>query len=179
MKKATLIIYSNAIFTGLSDEPMIGGIAIDKDKIVYVGDRENLGLYKNEDTIIKECGDYLVMSGFVDAHDHFMLGAQFTSKHFCSTLNEAHSEEECVQMMVAFAKKYPDLDRYFGFGWLPSYWGDASFPTKRSIDKYLPDKPVYLRSVDGHSEWLNSAALEESGYTKEWKPAYGSVDTIL
>lgn len=179
MQKATLIIYSEAIFTGLTEKPISGGIAINLDKILYVGRKDQLDSYKGEDTIIKDYGDSLVMPGFVDAHDHFMQGAQFTSKHFCSTLNKAHSEEECVLMMVEFAKQYPDLDRYFGYGWLPSYWGEnAVFPTKRSLDKHFPDKPVYLRAVDGHSEWMNSAALKESGYTKDWKPAFGSVDTF-
>ncbi|HOO28896.1 MAG TPA: amidohydrolase, partial [Lachnospiraceae bacterium] len=41
---------------------------------------------------------------------------------------------------------------------------------------YFPDTPVYLRAVDGHSEWMNTAALKESGYMSGWEPAFGSVD---
>ena len=178
MEKADLILYCNAIFTGSSLGMLDGAVAIKGNKIIFVGSREEAEVYKTGQTVLKEVKDGMIMSGFGDAHAHFMQGALMTSDSFCSALNEAHSEEECVQMMVEFRKKHPNLERYFGYGWLPSYWGNAPFPTKESLDPYFPDVPVYLRAVDGHSEWMNSAALKESGYLTGWKPQYGSVDTL-
>lgn len=178
MEKATYILFGNAIFTCLDSQPVPGAVVIRDNIIVAVTDRETAETYAGEDTVRIELGDALLIPGFGDAHAHFLEGAQYTSEHFCATLDQAHSEEECVQMMVEFAKKYPGLDRYFGYGWLPSYWGDAPFPTKRSLDKYFPNTPVYLKAVDGHSEWLNSAALEEAGYNSGWQPEYGTVDTF-
>lgn len=177
IKNASLILYGN-IFTAKDDSFFKGGIAIKDNKILAVGTREELTEYITKETEVNEFGDALIMPGFGDAHAHFLEGSQLASEHFCANLNKAHSEEECVQMMVEFAEKYPELDRYFGYGWLPSYWDDAPFPTKISLDRFFPEKPVYLRAVDGHSEWMNSAALAESGYTKEWKPKYGSVDIL-
>jgi predicted amidohydrolase YtcJ len=178
MHDATIVIYSDAIFTSLDDSLVSGGIAVAGARIVAVGSRETIAHYVGKNTKVYDLKNSLVVPGFGDAHSHFFLGAKFTSERFCSTLDQAHSEEECVRMMVDFAAEHPGYDRYFGHGWLPSYWDDAAFPTKRSLDKYFPDVPVYLRAVDGHSEWLNSAALKESGYTKDWKPSFGSVDTF-
>lgn len=178
LEQADLIIYSNAVYTGNDDKVFQGGVAIKGKKILYVGSTEEVKTYEAATTVIKDYGDSLVMPGFIDAHGHFMMGASMTCDYFCNTLSLAHSEQECVEMIYAFSKLYPHLDRYFGYGWLPSYWNDAPFPTKESLDKYFPEKPVYLKSVDGHSEWMNSAALKESGYLTGWKPEFGSVDTL-
>ena len=178
MEGADLIIYSDAIYTGSEQEIISGGIAISGKTILCVGSAEEVKAYENTDTVIKAYKDSLVMPGFIDAHGHFMMGATMTCDYFCNTLSMAHSELECVEMMYAFSKLYPNLDRYFGYGWLPSYWNDAPFPTKESLDRYFPEKPVYLKSVDGHSEWMNSAALKESGYLSGWEPDFGSVDKL-
>lgn len=176
MKKiAERILFGN-VFTGKDDSWFQGGVALKGNEILAVGTREELQEYIDAETEIEEYPEGLIMAGFGDAHAHFMEGAQLSSEHFCADLSRAKSEEECVQMMVQFAEKYPDLDRYFGYGWLTAYWDDAPFPTKRSLDPYFPDKPVYLRAVDGHSEWMNQAALAESGYLSGWEPVYGSVD---
>ncbi|MFT3983395.1 MAG: amidohydrolase family protein [Lachnospiraceae bacterium] len=174
-KKAALVLCGN-LFTGTTDRTFYGAVAIAGKKILAVGTREEIEPLIGNDTQIREFSKGLIMPGFIDAHAHFMDGAQMTSEHFCGELSKADSEEACVQMMVAFAARYPGLERYFGYGWLPSYWNDAPFPTKHSLDRYFPDTPVYLRAVDGHSEWMNTAALKESGYMGEWEPAYGSVD---
>ena len=171
---ADLVLFSSAIFTGKTDSTFSGGIAVTGERIEKVGSTEDIRSLINETTHVYDLGDALIVPGFCDAHAHFMEGAVMSSDHFCKTLDKAGSEEECAIMMAEFAKKYPDLPRYFGYGWLPAYWGDnADFPTKRSLDRYFPDKPVYLRAVDGHSEWMNSRALEESGYSEDWTPEYG------
>lgn len=174
-KTAERVLFGN-VFTGTEEYSFDGGVALLGDRILAVGTKEELQDYIGKETEVEDFPRGLIMPGFGDAHAHFMQGAQFTSEHFCADLSKARSEEECVQMMVKFAEKYPDLERYFGYGWLTAYWDDAPFPTKRSLDPYFPDKPVYLRAVDGHSEWMNQAALEESGYLDGWEPAYGSVD---
>lgn len=172
-----MVLFGKAIFTGLTDKTFSGGIAIADQKILKVGTREEIQCFISDTTVVKEYENELIMSGFCDAHTHFMEGATMSSEYFCNTLDQSSSEKECVDMMVQFAKKYPDLPRYFGYGWLPAYWGEkADFPTKDLLDKAFPNKPVYLRAVDGHTEWLNSKALEESGYKKDWIPSYGHVD---
>lgn len=175
--KVALVLCGN-IFTGKDDGTFYGAVAVAGNKIQAIGTLDKIKPLIRTDTEIREISKGLIMPGFVDAHAHFLDGAQMTSKHFCNDLSEADSEEACVRRMVEFAKLYPGLDRYFGYGWLPSYWNDAPFPTKASLDRYFPDTPVYLRAVDGHSEWMNTAALKESGYMSGWQPAFGTVDCL-
>jgi hypothetical protein len=39
----------------------------------------------------------------------------------------------------------------------------------------VPDKPVYLLSADGHTFWLNTKALEESGITSDSTVTFGGI----
>lgn len=158
---AELILYSNAIFDSVKDEPFAGGIAIAGKKIIAVGKREEIETYQSGQTKVYELGDKLVMPGFIDSHGHYDAGADYYFEVACHDLESCSSEEECARMMGDFAKAHPELEYYTGQGWYLSYWGDnPAFPTAESLDRYIPDKPVYLTASDLHSMWLNSKAME-------------------
>lgn len=160
--KAELVLFSEAIFDSVKNEPFTGGIAIQKDKIIAIGSRKDITAYIGNETIVKELGDKLVMPGFCDNHGHYSGGADYFFEVACHDLENCNSEEECANMIKNFAKMHPELERYKGQGWDLSYWGDnAKFPTKDSLDKLIPDKPVYLTASDLHSVWMNSKAIEE------------------
>ncbi|MEZ5439197.1 MAG: amidohydrolase family protein [Lysobacteraceae bacterium] len=61
--------------------------------------------------------------------------------------------------MVAFARDQP------GDGWPSVAAGTRTigrcnaFPTAADLDKAFPDRPVWLRRIDGHAGWANSAAM--------------------
>src|SRR5207247_1834361 len=46
-----------------------------------------------------------------------------------------------------------------GRGWREGLWPEGDRPTRQALDAVVADAPVALRSQDGHSLWLNSAAL--------------------
>ncbi len=47
-----------------------------------------------------------------------------------------------------------------GFGWDQSVWTDAKDLHYTSLDQAFPNNPVALSRVDGHSLWVNSAAMK-------------------
>ena len=114
MAEADIVLYSNAIFTGTSDETISGGIALLGNRIIKVGERNEIKPFISEKTAVRELGDALIMPGFCDAHAHFMEGATMSSEHFCNTLDGAKSEEECGQIRKDFSIKYQKLQRYLG-----------------------------------------------------------------
>lgn len=159
--KADLILYSNAIFDSVKDEPFAGGIAIAGEKIAAVGTREEIEAYAGDNTVIKEFGDKLIMPGFCESHGHYLGGAEYFSEVACHDMEQCHSEQECADMVADFAKAHPELDVIEGSGWYLSYWGENSkFPTKESLDRAVPDRPVFLTSSDVHSLWMNTKAIE-------------------
>jgi predicted amidohydrolase YtcJ len=50
-----------------------------------------------------------------------------------------------------------------GRGWNQVLWPVNEFPSAADIDAVVSDRPVWLRRIDGHAGWANSAALEIAG----------------
>ncbi len=162
--EADLILYSDAIFDSVKDEPFAGGIAIKGKKIIAVGSREEIKQYEGPDSDIKDFKDKLIMPGFVDSHGHYTSGAQYMGEVALHDMERFKSEEECARAVGEFAKAHEDIELIKGQGWYLSYWGDdAKFPTAASLDRYVPDRPAYLVASDLHSVWLNTKAMELCG----------------
>lgn len=164
MRFASLVLLSDAVFDSVHDEPFSGGVAICGDRIEFVGTKAAVRQYIGPCTVVRDFGDRLIMPGMVEGHAH-LEGAANT---FCGLkvqgLDSAKSEAECVDLVVDFAKKNPDVKRITGMGWALPYWGnDAPVPSKKKLDELFPDTPVYLQAADGHTCWLNSAAIRECG----------------
>lgn len=162
MKMADIVLFSDAIFDSVKDEPFSGGIAICGEKIEMIGTKEAVKKRIGTNTIVRDFGDQLIMPGFCDGHIH-LEGA---SNRFCAPkvqgLSECKSEAECVERVLEFSREHPNAKRITGIGWALNYWGfDAPPPSKHSLDKYFPDTPVYLQATDGHTGWINSAAMRE------------------
>ena len=174
MGKIDMILKSNAIFTGCDEGVISGAVLIEGNKIAGVVSAAEAEQYKTEDTVVYEYEDKLIMPGFVDGHDHLWWGAVANSDHMVD-VTASTSEEECVAMIKEYADSHPDEKRVLGFGWFPANWNDAPLPTKISLDEVVPDRPAYMLAADAHTCWLNSKALEESGYTPDMKVGGGSI----
>ena len=48
-----------------------------------------------------------------------------------------------------------------GFGWDQNQWLNQQLPHLKTLDQFFPDRPVFFSRVDGHSSWINSAAMRE------------------
>lgn len=114
------------------------------------------------------------MPGLIDGHDHLWWGAVADSEHVVD-LTSSTSEEEAIEMIKKYAVEHPEEKRIRGFGWFPANWNDAPLPTKKTLDEAVPDRPAYMNCADAHTLWVNSLALEESGYTPDMELAAGSV----
>lgn len=172
--KVDKIIKGNSIFTGLSDKPIKGSVAITGKNISYVGEKDVPDSWISKDTEILEYDDELIMPGISDTHAHYLLAATILSDYCCTDLVESKSEEECIEMMQEFRKKNPDLDKLIGFGWFPANWGEGdNLPTKNSLDAVFPDIPVYLMATDCHTFWCNSKALSDCNIHKDIEYTFG------
>jgi len=176
--RADVCIKSNTIFDGKSVIEGGGAVLIKGDRIMDVVPIGEEVSFIDHHTKIYEYEDKLVMPGLMDAHTHFFSAAISASEHVISDLGDSKSEDECARMVYEFAKDHPEEKRIRGRGWFVTNWGDAPLPTKASIDRYLPNIPVYLQAADVHSYWLNSAALEECGITRDMTVKSGYIGKL-
>jgi predicted amidohydrolase YtcJ len=171
---ADKVIISNAIFKGTDDALIDGAIAIKGNKIIFVGGKKEVQNYIDSKTKIYEYNDKLVMPGFMDSHVHLIMGSLYNR---CVNLGSARSEEEAAQMVKEFADSNPDDSWVLGFNWYNIFWEDKSMPTKKSLDKLIPDRPVFLLNAEAHGGWVNSKALEIAGIDRNTKdPDYGKIE---
>lgn len=156
MIHADQVISSNAVFTGLSEQPEPASIAIKDNKIVCIGTMNEVKQLINENTVIYHYENELVMPGFHDFHLHLMLsGLQLDSVD----LSSAKSEEQAARLVYEYAQSNPDEEWIIGMQWDSSYWSPQQMPTRRSLDQLLQDRPVFLLHAEAHFAWLNSKAL--------------------
>ncbi|MGE7869822.1 amidohydrolase [Bacillus paramycoides] len=167
MNQVNYILKSNAIFTATGMEPISGAIAVKNNRIVAVGQLDDMNGLCGDSTQVIDCGDKLIMPGFNDAHMHFPHGAVDTDPSFCINLMDCKSEEECVEYVAQFAKENPNKPWIYGVGWSPEVWDKPHIPSKKSLDSLGLDRPIFLNSFDRHSVWCNSIALDRAGITRD------------
>jgi len=101
-----------------------------------------------------------VLPGLTDAHAHVLgLGLLKTSLNLAGS----PSVEDAVAKISAYASTNASARWILGRGWNQVIWPVQEFPTTAHIDAVVKDRPVWLRRVDGHAGWANSAALKLAG----------------
>ncbi|MDM5222393.1 amidohydrolase [Peribacillus sp. NJ11] len=170
---ADVIISSNAVFTGLSDQPEPASIAIKDNKIFAIGSEEEIKPYLGEDTKIYQFNDQLIMPGFHDFHLHIMDGAVALNS---VNLFAARSEDEALEMIREYAESKPENQWVIGFTWDAGYWDTQQLPTRHALDRILPDRPALMFHAECHYAWVNTKALEIANITRDTEnPSYGMI----
>ena len=167
---ADLVITSNAIFTSNDDVAIPGGIAIKGNKIQAVCSKDDVKAFIGKETKIYDYENQLVMPGFHDSHTHLILSGLLQDS---VGLISATSEEECAQMVKEFADSRPEVEWILGFTWYNVFWDKKELPTRKSLDRLIPDRPVFLLNAEGHGIWVNSVALKMCGVDKNTPDVFG------
>jgi len=101
-----------------------------------------------------------VLPGLSDAHAH-MYGLGFLN--ISLNLLGTASIDDAVRQIAEYAENNPHADWIQGRGWNQVIWPEKAFPSAADIDAVVADRPVWLRRVDGHAAWANTAALRIAG----------------
>src|SRR5881396_4256027 len=101
---ATLIITNAAVYTVDKQRPKAEAVAVIGDRIVAVGSRADIDLWRGPQTKVIDAGGKLLLPGFNDAHVHFIQGgAQLVQVD----LVDAATPEEFTRRIGAQATKTP------------------------------------------------------------------------
>lgn len=165
-----LVIKSNAVFDSVKNEPFSGYVAVKDKKIAAVGKGTVPSDLIGADTKVYDYKDKLVMPGFHDSHTHLVLAGMYKTY---VNLGAARSEEEAAKMLKEYEEKNPSEGWVFGFNWYHVFWDVKELPKKETLDKYFPDRPVFLINAEAHGAWVNSKALEIAGVTGDTPQPFG------
>ena len=168
--KVDLIITNAKIYTVDENFSYAESFAIKDGKFIAIGSTKQI-LSKYTSAYLKDLSGQYIYPGFIDAHAHFY--------GYCMTLLQAdlrgtRSFEEILKAIKIHDKKY-NSEWVLGRSWDQNDWEFKEFPTKEKLDELFPNKPVYLKRVDGHAAIVNSKALKLAGITAETKVNGGKI----
>jgi len=97
-----------------------------------------------------------VLPGLTDAHAHIeSLGKALETVSLVNT----SSYEEVIARIKKRAAETPKGEWIIGRGWDQNDWLEKVFPDAKSLDRSVPDHPVWVERIDGHAGLANSAAM--------------------
>lgn len=170
---ADYVFSGNAIFTACSQDLIDGFVAVSGNKIIALGQKSEMNKWVGKGTKVYELEDKIIMPGFYDSHTHIEIGMLGYNS---VDLTYAKSEEEAVKMVAEVANtKAKDDPIIIGYNWYHINWDKKELPTKESLDRIVPDKPVILFRLENHGVWLNSKGLELCNIDRNTESPMGGV----
>ncbi len=159
-------IYHNAtIYTVDDTVPVAQAIAVDGQRIVAVGTEAEVRAAAGADAEFVDLGGKTVLPGLIDAHGHlpglggFELGLL--------DLTYASSYREMVNQIAVQAVKTKPGSWVLGGRWDHESWASKAMPSHSLLSEAVPNRPVWMRRVDGHAALANAEAMRLAGITRD------------
>ena len=170
---AELLMLNGKVYTVNHEQSWAEAIAITDGRIIWVGNSEEANQWQGEGTRTIDLGGKMVLPGFQDIHIHPVHSG--VSYQQCA-LFDVEGVELLQERIKQCAESEPG-EWIRGGGWLVTNFAPSGLPDKKLLDEIVPDRPVALKSSDGHSMWVNSLALELAGIHADTQdPAGGRID---
>jgi predicted amidohydrolase YtcJ len=168
------LIHNARIHTVDAARPLASAMAWDgSGQILAVGgERELRSAYPG--AAARDLAGRIVIPGLIDAHGHLHGLAESLSQ---AQLTGTASVEEVLARLRAHEKNIAPGDWLLGRGWDQNDWPEQAFPGRQTLDAEFGDRPVWLRRIDGHAGWANSAALAlvDRNLDGDWQPPGGFI----
>ncbi len=159
---ATRIFKNGKIYTVNKNQPWAEAVAVEGDKIVFVGDNDGAMKLADSKTEVTDLQGKMMMPGFIDGHVHPLMAAAWTSGVM---LSGCKTEEDILAAVKEFVDANPDREAYFGQGFADAIFADYH-PHADALDAICADKPILLASSSCHGAWCNHKAFEVAGVDK-------------
>ena len=173
-RRADLVFQSGAVYTMDGARSWAEAVAIKSGRILFVGTNGQVAAYIGPSTRVVDLKGKMLMPAFQDAHIHPITAG--IEANACS-LNGQRTVEAYVEAIKRCADSHPDAAWITGGGWFVSAFGPGGQTHRELIDAVVPDRPVFLSSVDGHTYWANTKALQLARITDQTPdPPDGRID---
>lgn len=170
-QNADLIVYNAKIYSVNANFDIYEAMAVTNGKIVSVGSSSDIfKKYKSKN--LKNLNGKFVFPGFIDAHCHF---TGFALDRWKLELWGTKSWNEIIEKLKKYSENAP-MYWLYGRSWDQNDWKVKEFPDKQILDTLFPDRPVYLKRIDGHAAIANQKALDIAGINNQTKISGGEIE---
>ncbi|MBP4142130.1 amidohydrolase [Flavobacterium sp. P4023] len=162
---ASKLFYNGDILTMEEDIPKyVEAVVIQNGKIVFVGSKSDAESQFKDSKKIDLKGKTL-LPGFIDPHSHFGMVSNTMGQVDLNPepVGKIKNIDDILKNLKEYKEKnkIPDGEWIFGWGYDDGQLTEKRHPTKKDIDKILPNNPVYLQHTSGHMGVANSLGLKE------------------
>ena len=175
-QKPDKIIVNTEAVTMDPSAPSARAIAVLKDRILAVGNDEEIRRLASAETKIIDGQGLTMLPGFIDSHIHLLSLARTTQELDCSS-EKAPSVAAIAHRVFEWARIVPPGEwvRCYGYDDMALY--EHRHPTRHDLDEISPRHPVRLDHRSGHASVLNSLGLQMAGINAETPdPVEGVID---
>ncbi|HEY7308879.1 MAG TPA: amidohydrolase [Gemmataceae bacterium] len=169
---ADLVVLNARIWTVNSSQPEAEALAVIRDRITAVGKSADVRRWIGPKTRVLDGKGRRIVPGFYDSHVH-LLGSGLRLAEVA--LKDARDETEFGKRLREFDRKLPRDRWLLGGEWDHDRTFAGRLPTAETIDKYVSDRPVFLRRYDGHMAVVNRRVLDLADITAETPDPPGGV----
>jgi len=174
MPNADLILTNANVITMNPAQPTATLVAIKGNKILLVGDNDQLEEVRGAKTKVIDCRGRTVVPGFNDAHCHIFA---FIRKLASIDLSPpaVRSIADIKAAVAERAQNIPAGNWITASDYNEFYLAEKRHPSRRDLDGAAPEHPVVLYHRSLHACVLNSRALAMAGITRETPEPPGAV----
>jgi hypothetical protein len=167
-----LLLINAHVITINSKQPTAEAIAIQGDRIAWVGTTAEARRRFARASRIIDLHGATVLPGLIDAHVHLVsLGQSLLRLNLKDVPDEAEAVARVKQRVASAAPN----EWIVGWGWDEGKWA-SHYPNNQALSDVSPKNPVFLVGLHGFASWANKRALQLAGVTQETKdPENGKI----
>ncbi len=173
-----VVFHAREFVTLDADQPLVDTVAVRGDRVVAVGNRDEVLAGLDEGYRINSAFDgQVVLPGLIDQHLHPILGASTLTTAVIATEDwvlpdvtypAANSHEEYVELLAAAEAALEEPDEWlFSWGYHSLWHGDL---TREILDSISATRPIGIWQRSCHEMFFNSPALTVLGLAEDTLP---------
>jgi hypothetical protein len=153
------VYYGGVIYTGTGSLYAEAAIVYGEN-FTFVGSFQEALQFTGEDFTLINLEGKMMLPSFFDAHTHPDLGSLLDLREIQNT-KTVRKPEQYIEHIMQYLKFNPETSCLRGTGWDLADFFDMP-PNRNMLDEINSVIPIFIRSSDQHSAWVNSKALEIS-----------------
>ena len=160
-----LVFIGGEILT-MAEPPVVEALWVKAGRIERLGGADEVQTAAGSDATVVDLEGATLMPGFIEPHTHPLATALLGSAIDVSGFNH-DSRSEMMETLREAMDGFLPQPWILAFGWDPIMVPGLDPPTLAELDELSPHKPFVILTQAMHEAFANSAALRESGITKD------------